>query len=50
MVELGEEGSARICMRFAAERFFASMLAEGTPVLTKDFSQSCDEAPRMLPS
>ncbi len=28
----------------------ASMLAEGTPVRAKDFSQSCDEGPRMLPS
>src|SRR6202020_1959672 len=43
-------GSARICTRFAAVRFLAIMLAEGTPVFTNDFSQSCDEGPRMFPS
>ena len=47
---LGEIGKARIWIRSAATRFFASMLAEGTPVLTKDFSQSCEEGPRIFPS
>src|SRR5579864_9014594 len=47
---LAGTGIARICTRLAAPRFFASMLADGTPVFAKDFSQSCDEGPRMLPS
>lgn len=45
-----EAGSVRICTRLAVTRFFASMFADGTPVLAKDFSQSCDDGPRMLPS
>jgi hypothetical protein len=48
-------GSGRICTSFGdawfgAARRFASMLADGTPVRAKDFSQSCDEGPRMFPS
>src|SRR5215467_9656660 len=40
----------RICTRLALPRLLASMLAEGMPVRAKDFSQSCDEGPRMFPS
>jgi hypothetical protein len=28
----------------------ASMFADGTPVRAKDFSQSCDDGPRIFPS
>src|SRR5260370_30299376 len=50
-----EVGSVWICSRFALLTFaqaflLAIMLAEGTPVRTNDFSQSCDEGPRILPS
>ena len=38
-------GTARICTRLALARFFASILADGTPVLAKDFSQSCGRGP-----
>src|SRR5215469_8859846 len=43
-------GIARICTSLAEACFFASMLADGTPVRANDFSQSCDDGPRMLPS
>src|SRR5215472_5799520 len=43
-------GRVRICTRLGLPRFLASMLAEGMPVRAKDFSQSCDEGPRMFPS
>jgi|SRR5579864_8152255 len=43
-------GTARICTRFSAFRFFDNRLREGIPVRAKDFSQSCEEGPRMLPS
>jgi hypothetical protein len=45
-----------ICTRRAppeelwAEAAWASMLAEGMPVRAYDFSQSCVEGPRILPS
>ena len=50
-----ETGSARICTRFAGLRLsparcLASIFADGTPVFANDFSQSCDDGPRMLPS
>src|SRR5437879_12607367 len=40
----------RICTRSRDARFFASILADGIPVRAKDFSQSCDDGPRVLPS
>src|SRR5947199_8459649 len=43
-------GIRRICTNWPALCFLASILAEGTPVRANDFSQSCDEAPRILPS
>jgi hypothetical protein len=43
-------GRTWICTRFAAACLLASMFADGTPVRANDFSQSCDEGPRMLPS
>src|SRR5437870_833719 len=50
-----EDGRVRICTRFDCRAlvpasFLASMFAEGTPVLAKDFSQSWVDGPRMLPS
>src|SRR5271165_5684606 len=45
-------GTIWICTRRGAEAFsfFASRLAEGMPVRAKDFSQSEEEGPRILPS
>src|SRR5579862_5830349 len=48
-------GRVRICTKFEGREFapaslLASMLADGTPVRAKDFSQSWVEGPRMLPS
>ena len=40
----------RICIKFLTEGFFDCRFTDGTPVLAKDFSQSCVEGPRMLPS
>ncbi len=40
----------RISTRSRDAVFFASMLADGIPVRAKDFSQSCDDGPRILPS
>jgi len=45
-----ETGSVRICTRFAAARFLFSIFADGIPVLANDFSQSCDDGPRIFPS
>ena len=44
------DGVARICTNLPADCFLASMFAEGTPVLANDFSQSCEDGPRMFPS
>ena len=49
-------GTIWICTSLGTSRgpeafcFFASRLAEGTPVRAKDFSQSAVEGPRMFPS
>jgi hypothetical protein len=50
--EGGYRAKAIICTRGEglAEGFLASMLAEGMPVRAKDFSQSKEDGPRMLPS
>lgn len=37
-------------MRFGAASFFASIFADGMPVLANDFSQSREDGPRMFPS
>jgi len=48
-------GCMRICIKLAAVGFFDCCifdcrLTEGIPVLANDFSQSCVEGPRILPS
>ena len=46
---IGAVDSALIWMRLT-RTLLASMFADGIPVRANDFSQSCEEGPRMLPS
>ena len=39
-----------ICTKLEVAFIRAIMLAERIPVRAKDFSQSCEDGPRMLPS
>jgi len=43
-------GKLWICISSAKMGFRESKLAEGIPVRAKDFSQSCEDGPRMFPS
>jgi hypothetical protein len=46
----GAIGTPRICTNPRDDGFLDNRFFDGIPVRTKDFSQSCEDGPRMSPS